>query len=878
MWPRKKKMAKPGPEEPRRRDYPEYDVLGYESGDPREGGGRRNTAYGISASSRIHTAIFGLVGSGKSSILKLLILQNLRRGEGLLVVDPHGELARTVLSLIPRSRWDDVVYVNPASIYRYGRTIRINPLEVRNENERYIVVMTFVNALYKLYRDSWGPRLETVLRNAANALVETDGHNTLGDLSRMITDHSAREMILRAVASENVRHFWSEIFEKQYSKDAGSSAYNKMDKILATPAVAAMLDATSSSVRMDEIIRDKKIMIADLSSGASDDIAEFLGTIILTMYYVEAKRRIDAVANLEELRKNPFYVYVDEAHVFSNSAMSEMLRALRKFGVKMTIATQTINAYEKSFADEICGVCQTIVTGKCDYNTARAVHVGMAATIEELQELQNHTFAFSSAEGGVPISGVFKSRPIPAPGQAVNEWEEAAKHSLRRWGEAVSLKRYTRQTIVRSVPVSPMEAAILHTLYFARRDMTKEEIITAMQGVFAEAQPRDVMQALVNRLVREMRYVGEHMVKTDDGDGKIVSRYSLDDKAFQTYFSQAAAGRRAGSELHLKTIFKIVESQWRYGRYCKVDLGDEGQSLPDVLIVELATYKNAQGKSVKSPDRWDEKTALSVEVETDPTKHRDQILKNYEKNAEYNVGVWFIVFSQRHRDVVREVLEGAGVGGGEYDITVIELETARRAIVERTELDIDIPRLSMPLGGTLPEADAPAPAATGTGPRLQDLEYEVEKLIKAGGMSVNPKLLRKKIGGNVSERDLSEAVLGLVKKGRIRVETQQATRTVDKLDGAGPKTTYLRKKAAFEGRREPITDEGWARLRKEDLFPMLSTANMTGEQKDAMEKLLDAIRACDESGVDSETKVRAVKRLYQMGWHEMPDPNSLDSL
>ena len=148
----------------------------------------------------------------------------------------------------------------------------------------------------------------------------------------------------------------------------------------------------------------------------------------------------------------------------------------------MTIATQTINAYEKSFADEICGVCQTIVAGKCDHNTAKAVQASMPISVDDLQDLQNHTFAFCSAESGVPVHGVFKSQPIPAPAQQIRDWGEVAHHSLQKWGETASIEKYMRQSIVRDIPLTPLEAAIVHMLHFSDRDATREELTKELEG------------------------------------------------------------------------------------------------------------------------------------------------------------------------------------------------------------------------------------------------------------------------------------------------------------------------------------------------------------------------------------------------------------
>ena len=696
LFGKKKKETEPDEKKPKiNRDY---DALGFEHDDA-EAHGKKNVAFGIKAASRIHMSIFGLVGSGKSSILKLLILQNLQRGDGFMVVDPHGELARTILSIIPKSRMDDVIYINPSSIYKYGKTILINPLEVKKPEERYVVVMSFVNSLYNLYSDTWGPRLETVLRNAANALVETDKHNTLGDLTRMISNKADRKSLLKMVSSENVRNFWIEIFEKQYSKEAGSAAYNKMDKIMSTPAVAAMLDSNKSSIQISDIIKNKRMLIVDLSSGASDDIAKFLGTILLNMLYIEAKKRIDLEDEMEDITKNPFYVYVDEAHMFSNSTMSEMLRALRKFGIKMTIATQTINAYEKTFADEICGVCQTIVCGKCDHNTAKAVQASMPISVDDLQDLQTHTFAFCSAEAGVPVQGVFKSQPIPAPAQQISDWREVAHHSLKKWGETVSIEKYMRQSIVRDIPLAPLEAAIVHMLHFSDRDATREELTKALEERFGEIKSSDIMNALKNHLTRDLRYIKENRVKSDDGDGNLSMRYSIALKARETYLSHAAIGRRAGSELHLETIFQIAEIQMRMGRHCQLDLGDVGASLPDLLILEPETYKY-NDRVYLSPERWNENTAIAVEVETDPTKHMEQIYKNWTKNNEMHLVVWFIVYSEKHANAIHEILASKeDVDPSSYTIATITKDDVVNKIAGNI---VDVPGSAEAPGKWLP--------------------------------------------------------------------------------------------------------------------------------------------------------------------------------
>ena len=600
-------------------------------------------------------AVFGLVGSGKSSILKLLILQNIKRRQGFMVVDPHGELARDILSIIPRSMHDDTIYVNPASLYRFGRVIRVNPLQVASADERYLVVMTFVNALHNLYRESWGPRLETILRNAANALVETR-YNTLGNLSAMITDPDRRRSILEGVSSRTVRHFWNDIYEKQYSRDAGSSAYNKIDKILTTPAVAAMFDAAASSIDISGIMRRGQMLVVDLGSGASDDVAAFIGTVLLNMVYVEAKKRLDLLG--ESARREPFYVYVDEAHLFSNHTMSEMLRSLRKFGVRVTIATQTANAYSKAFADEITGTCQCIICGHCDHNTASLVSPAMYVGVRDLERLPNHMFAYYSAEDGRPVSGVVRTRPVPGDNQDRWDWNVVARHSLDIWGEEASASQYVCGG--GHALMSPLEAAVLCTLRGGR--LAKDEIISRVSHL---AGGREATSALTDTLEQGLGFVER------DGPSYMVSK-----RALKSYFSRAGFGRRAGGDLHLGAIFRIMEHNMRAGRYCTPDLGERGGDRPDLLIMEPASHMN-RGRRVCDPYAWNERNMVALEVETAPRKHLSQITKNYTKNHAAGHMVWFVAFSEGDCNSIRAQLDGEDAST--YHIDLVDASLAEGA-------------------------------------------------------------------------------------------------------------------------------------------------------------------------------------------------------
>ncbi|MCA2003262.1 MAG: DUF87 domain-containing protein [Candidatus Nitrosotenuis sp.] len=627
------------------------DVIGF---------GNDEMAYGIPAQDRIHMAIFGEVGSGKSETMKLLIAQNINRSQGFLLIDPHGMLARDILELIPKEKWEKVIYISPASIHQSGRTIRINPLEYKTDEEKYIVAMSFVNALHNLHKETWGDRLEAILRNACNALVEVEG-STLRDLRMIVSDQRARSIYLSKVTSKDTIHFWKNTFEKQYSREAGSAAYNKLDKILATPPVAAMLDTPTSSVDFADALNSGKFMIVDLSSGTSDDITSFLGSIILHMVYVEAKKRVD---NTNQLA-TPFYIYIDEAHLFSPFALREILNTMRKFNVKVTLATQTINAYPKRVADEIPALARTIICFKCDTGTAHSFQNLLPLDVNEMVGLSLHRFAFYS-QGVPPIVGVAMTNPIKT---KFDKWQNLAKFSVQKYGEAISLRKYIPPTKrAGDYPdILACESCILLLLKKENYLMTREEIFEKLDLKFSV--DKRLVYDSIESLVRE-QYLDRKLEKTDN---QFIQRFAISKLAINTFFSTTAMGRRAGAALHLATIFFMTKIMQQHFKHCIVDLGDAAEQRPDILVFAPDTYRDEKDRLRYDLENWSDEI-VAVEVEVDPTKHTNQVVTNYTKNFEKGFDVWFVVFSENHRDFINKVLNEAGIDEKLYQIMILNKE------------------------------------------------------------------------------------------------------------------------------------------------------------------------------------------------------------
>jgi len=626
-----------------------------------------NKAGGIPRKDQIHTAIFGEVGSGKSTVNTILINQNISRDEGFFVLDPHGSLAQDVIRMVPESKKDRLVYISLDSVARWSRTVKINPLEVREPKDRYPVVMNLVQALKNIYRDSWGPQLEMILRNAANALVEIEG-STLRDMVKIITDQRMRQVYLNQVANPDVRHFWSALYEQYYQKDAGRAAYNKLDKILATPQVAAMLDTPRSTLDFADVIESGKWIVIDLSTGGSDDVVSFVGTILINMVYVEAKKRFGTTD------AKPFFMYVDEAHLFAPFALRELLNNMRKANVKVTITSQTLNTFPREFAREVSALTRTIVCFKVDTETANTFKTLMPVSVDTLTALSHGRFAFYS-QGNPPTSGLLKVFPIV---DRKKEWVELARFSAIKYGEPTSLEKYILPTKTEETwpQISPLEAVILILLYNENRDVTKDEICDFIQKMF-DVQRREIFEKLDNNLVNRLRIVERKSPKAGDGDANQATRYVLTNIAYNSFFSHAAAGRRAGSDLHLGTIFMIMRMQLQNFKFCIPDLGDSGKQRPDLLIFEPRRIPGEGNELFYDPIQWSQKV-IAVEVETDPTKHGSQVVRNFNKNFELGYDVWFIVFSEKHMQYIIDIMEKNGIERKLYRITVVPPDSVER--------------------------------------------------------------------------------------------------------------------------------------------------------------------------------------------------------
>ena len=233
---------------------------------------------------RQHTYIIGKSGSGKTTALRNILIQDLHANQGLALLDPHGDLATDILEHIPPNRTGDVIYFNPSD---RDHPISFNLFATTDTESRHLVASSIVTALKSIWRDSWGPRLEYILFAAVAALLECQNTSLLG-LPRLLIDGDYRDWVLRQVRDPVVRSFWIDEFahyDSRFMREAISPVQNKIGQLLMSPGLRNILGQVKSTVNIRYIMDHHKIFIANLSKGTiGADKANLLGALLVSQF------------------------------------------------------------------------------------------------------------------------------------------------------------------------------------------------------------------------------------------------------------------------------------------------------------------------------------------------------------------------------------------------------------------------------------------------------------------------------------------------------------------------------------------------------------------------------------------------------------------
>ncbi len=363
--------------------------------------------FGIKHEDRFtHIYAIGRTGTGKSTLLETLALQDILGGHGLAVIDPHGDLVERLVKSIPEERLSDLVYLNPAS---GNHPYRYNPIRKVRADKIPLAVSGVLEAFRKIWGNSWGVRMEHIFRNALHALIEY-GDATLPDLLRLFVDKEFRSLVLKKVTNQQVRRFWEDEFAKYspwYRQEAIGPIQNKVGAFLADRRLRDLFIGSKKELSVRRLMDERKILLLNLSKGElGEDSANLLGALLVSTISLAAFSR----AELPEDKRRDFFVYLDEFQNFTTLTVANMVSELRKYRVGLVLAHQHLHQLEPDIRHAVLGNVGTLIAFRLGAEDAAMIARELAPNFEaeDLLNLPNYTIHLKLMIDGAP------SRPFSA--------------------------------------------------------------------------------------------------------------------------------------------------------------------------------------------------------------------------------------------------------------------------------------------------------------------------------------------------------------------------------------------------------------------------------------------------------------------------------
>ena len=295
--------------------------------------------FGIKNKDRFqHVYVVGQTGTGKTSFMRNLAIQDIEAGRGMAVVDPHGEFVESLLAAIPENRLRDVIYFNPIDT---EFPIGFNILEVKNPDHKHLVSSGLMSIFTKIWANVWSARMEYILNNTVLALLDTPGTTLLG-IPRMLVDKIYRQRIIDNCRDPVVRSYWIneyEQYQERFRTEAIAPIQNKVGQFLATHLVRNIVGQPKSTLNIEQIMNEGKILLVNVSKGLiGEDNSALLGAMLITKIQLAAMERV----RIPEAERRDFLLYVDEFQNFATDSFASVLSEARKYRLGLTIAHQYI--------------------------------------------------------------------------------------------------------------------------------------------------------------------------------------------------------------------------------------------------------------------------------------------------------------------------------------------------------------------------------------------------------------------------------------------------------------------------------------------------------------------------------------------------------
>ena len=405
-----------------------------------------------------HMYVVGQTGTGKSTFLENLALQDMLNGNGFAFVDPHGDTAERLLSMVPKERTEDLIYFSPADMdYPMG----LNLFEFTSPDQKDFLIQEVLNMLYKLYdpqhQGIMGPRYEDMFRNAALAVMSDPEGGTFIDIPQLFRDPQFLKQKLQHVTDRTVLDFWQKQYPaSQRSNDSGEVTawfVSKFGAFLSNEMMRNIIGQTKSAFDLRDIMDNKKILLVNLSKGRTGDLnSKLLGMIFVMKFQAAAMSR----ATIPEDQRVDFSLYVDEFQNFSTDSFATIMSEARKYHLNLIVANQFTTQLTQEIRDAVFGNMGTIVSFRVGQNDVEALTKYFQPIFDDddLLRVPNYNTIVRTLIGGVPTQP-FSMATLPALGTPNPRLSDALKQlSAAKYGrpKAAVEKEITTRMTTKEVP------------------------------------------------------------------------------------------------------------------------------------------------------------------------------------------------------------------------------------------------------------------------------------------------------------------------------------------------------------------------------------------------------------------------------------------
>ncbi|MFA7244884.1 MAG: type IV secretion system DNA-binding domain-containing protein [Candidatus Magasanikbacteria bacterium] len=380
---------------------------------------------------RRHMYIIGKTGMGKTTMMENMVLNDIYKGHGVGIVDPHGDFAEKIINYIPPHRINDVVYFNPSDV---EFPIGFNILEVRSEEQKHLVASGLMGIFKKIWPDVWSSRMEYILNNTILALLDYPGSTLLG-INRLLADKDYRRKVVKQLKDPVVKAFWQTEFASyndRYAQEAVAPIQNKIGQFLSASVIRNMVAQVKSTINVREIMDSGKIFIMNLSKGRiGEDNSRLLGGMLITEIQLAAMERVDTPEN----ERKDFFLYVDEFQNFATPSFANILSEARKYRLSLIMAHQYVTQLDEIVSGAVFGNVGSIVTFRVGASDAEILAKEFAPNFieQDIVNLAKYKILLKLMIDGL-ASHPFSAMTMPPIAQETGSAQKVIRVSRERYG------------------------------------------------------------------------------------------------------------------------------------------------------------------------------------------------------------------------------------------------------------------------------------------------------------------------------------------------------------------------------------------------------------------------------------------------------------